>query len=183
MSATVPNDHSTLSENQCAVDESHAAEEQLLDCAFTLAEEVRASSDRGHLVTLPRDCWDDISVIKGEQGTYLYCNRTISDSYAHLLALNEEADDFATFLDRVRGESKLYPRPLKATSLTTPPLNLTLERVRELYEKACETDGCADIHLVRASNGDEYFFSDRYLSEPLARRSAERRSVERFDRL
>lgn len=127
--------------------------------------------------------WEDFALLSGDDESYLYARSEMSDSYAHLLFLKESQNDLAAFIDRVRGESQLYPRPLKASSLSAAPLNIPPDRVKELYDIVLSLPDCSDIRSVAASNGDVYYYSSTYISEIMAQRSAERRSVERFDRL
>ncbi len=133
--------------------------------------------------SLEEQHWNDIACLKGTSDTFFYSREHMSDNFAHLLFLQEEGDDMATFIDRVRSESEIYPRPLKATSLTLPPFNMTLEHIESLFLEARETKECSDIEKTEASNGDAYYYSTSFISPRMAQRYAERHSVERFDRL
>lgn len=127
--------------------------------------------------------WEDFALVDGSESPHLYAPELMSGSFAHLLLLKKIDDDELTFVDRVRGESKLYPRPIKATSLSAPPLRIAPERVEAIFESLQASGAYPDLHRICASNGDVYYYSSDYLSEVLALRSAERRSVERLDRL
>ncbi|MCI2241233.1 iron-sulfur cluster assembly scaffold protein [Adlercreutzia faecimuris] len=128
---------------------------------------------------LPIRC-EGIALIMGAHGYYLYDRAAMTDAYAHWAFLAAEDDPVATFLDCVREESRVYPRPLPAKNLANEPLCLDAAAVEAAYEAARADAANADIERIEASNGDVYFFSTRHLEPAYAQSLAEWASVERF---
>lgn len=128
---------------------------------------------------LPIRC-EGIALIMGAHGYYLYDRAAMTDAYAHWAFLAAEDDPVATFLDCVREESRVYPRPLPMKSLANEPLCLDAAAVEAAYEAARADAANADIERIEASNGDVYFFSTRHLEPAYAQSLAEWASVERF---
>ena len=124
--------------------------------------------------------WDieDIQVLEGSE-KYLYSQRHMSDNFAHWAYLAAEDNDVLTLIDNVRVESKIYPRPMKLTSLTHKPYYLTAERIWDAFHEAQESGDYPDIQTCSASNGDTYFYSTLYLSPAQAKALAQWLSVEK----
>lgn len=122
---------------------------------------------------------DDIRVIEGAQDVYLYSTDLMSDNFAHWAQLSQEGDDAVTLVDTVREESRVYPRPMRATSLTNAPYGLALDRVYEVFEQVTASGDYPDIQRCEATNGDVYFYSTRYLSPAQAKALAQWYSVEK----
>lgn len=150
-----------------AVDEAEAAAAYDADAASGLD----ASDD---------DAWrlDDIAVLEGS-AVYLYSTDEMSESFARWAFLAAENDDVATLVENARHESKVYPRPLKAKSLTNRPVYMTEERIAAAFEAAQGSGLYPDIKTCSASNGDVYFYSTDFLSDAQAKALAEWESVER----
>ena len=83
----------------------------------------------------------------------------------HALFLTSENDDVATFVDVVRTESRVYPRPVAEDSFMNPPYLWSRAKTRKVYEKARALDAFKDIHVTRTSLGEPYYYSDLYLSD------------------
>lgn len=147
--------------------EEPRAEEELLAEPKVL-EEVRA----------PLTC-DDIVVIEGRKDTYLYARDAMSENYAHWAYLAAEDDDRATFVDNVRQESRVYPRPMLATAFRNPPYRWTRERTESVFQEVSASGDYPDIARVVATNGDVYFYSTDFLSPAQARALAQWYSVEK----
>ncbi len=126
----------------------------------------------------PLDC-DDIAVIEGKSDTYLYGRESMTDNFAHWAYLAAENDDVATFVDNVREESRVYPRPMLAKSFKNFPYRWSMERVEEAYEAVVASGDYPDIERVAATNGDVYFYSTEYLSKAQAKALAQWYSVEK----
>lgn len=122
---------------------------------------------------------DDIKVLEGKQ-TYLYSSDYMTDTYAHWAFLAEEGDDVLTLVENAREESRLYPRPMLATSLSNKPYHWSAEQIEQVCQAVQESGSYPDIKTCGASNGDQYFYSTDYLSDAQAKALAEWYSVERY---
>lgn len=122
---------------------------------------------------------DDIKVLEGKQ-TYLYSSDYMTDTYAHWAFLAEEGDDVLTFVENAREESRLYPRPMLATSLSNKPYHWSAGQIEQVWQAVQESGAYPDIKTCGASNGDQYFYSTDYLSDAQAKALAEWYSVERY---
>ncbi len=122
---------------------------------------------------------DDIKVLEGKQ-TYLYSSDHMTDTYAHWAFLAEEGDDALTLVDNAREESRLYPRPMLATSLSSKPYHWSAEQIEQAWQAVQESGAYPDIKTCEASNGERYFYSTDYLSDAQAKALAEWYSVERY---
>lgn len=124
----------------------------------------------------------DMRVMRGKKRAYLYSANVMTDSYARWSFLANEGDDVVTFVECVREESRVYPRPMRATSLENEPFLFSGEHVAELFSQVCSLEACSDIACVEASNGDVYYYSTTHLSPRRAQRLAEYTSVLRFEK-
>ena len=122
---------------------------------------------------------DDIKVLEGKQ-TYLYSSDYMTDTYAHWAFRAEEGDDVLTLVENAREESRLYPRPMLATSLSNKPYHWSAEQIEQVWQAVQESGAYPDIKTCGASNGDQYFYSTDYLSDAQAKALAEWYSVERY---
>ncbi len=129
------------------------------------------------IVSIP--CSDIVSM-EGKDTMYLYSNKLMTDVYARWAFLANEDDRVATFVECVRQESKTYPRPMIYRALTHHPFDLTEDEVLDAWKATQETNLYPDIKSCTASNGDVYFYSDKYLDENYAKALAEYYSVERY---
>lgn len=123
--------------------------------------------------------YHDVKVLRGKSETYLYAGDVMSDNYAHWTFLSDEGDDLLTLADNARQESRLYPRPMLAASLTHPPYRWTLDHVYGVFRQMQESGEYPDIQECSATNGDVYYYSTQYLSTPQAKALAQWYSVEK----
>ena len=121
-----------------------------------------------------------IAALTGEYTYYLYDQSVMTDAYANWSFLAAEDNKIVTFTNIVREESRIYPRPMPATSLQNPPFNMTAEEVVQTFNQIVETGIAPDIQQTEASNGDIYYFSTDYLTRGYAKSLAEWASVERW---
>ena len=128
---------------------------------------------------LPVDC-DDVVVLEGKQGRYLYDRTCMTDAYAHWAFLAAEDDDAVTFVDCVREESRTYPRPMPIETLENDPFRFSDERIFRIWDKVRMSGDYPDIQQTIASNGDIFFYSTRYLAPEYASSLAEWAAVERL---
>lgn len=122
---------------------------------------------------------DDIVALVGKHSYYLYSSERMTDAYARWSFLASEDDRVLTFVECVRDESKKYPRPMEAASLSNEPFGLSREEIDELWQTVRESGAYPDLDTVTASNGDVYYFSTEYLTPAYAASLAEWNSVER----
>lgn len=130
-------------------------------------------------VELPVDC-DDVVVLEGKQGRYLYDRTCMTDAYAHWAFLAAEDDDAVTFVDCVREESRTYPRPMPIETLENDPFRFSDERIFRIWDEVRMSGDYPDIQQTIASNGDIFFYSTRYLAPEYASSLAEWAAVERL---
>ncbi len=138
--------------------------------------EGRESSDNENLPELEVN---DIVLLWGKKGAYLYSEALMANNYAHMLFLTAEDDDLGTFVDQVRNESKIYPRPMAASSFRNPPFLWSVAKAKQLFERAQEAGSFPDIKVTVTSVGQWYFYSDLYLRDAQAKALAEFYGVER----
>ena len=122
---------------------------------------------------------EHIVTLVGQHSYYLYDSDLMTKNYAHWLFLAAEDNPLATFVDCVREEGRVYPRPLSASDLANEPFRMDAANVEETWGKVRDSGDYPDIERCEASNGDVYFFSTIYLSRVLAESLAEYESVER----
>lgn len=124
------------------------------------------------------DCSGIVALV-GAHSYYLYDRTAMTDAYAHWAFLAAEDDNVVTFVDCVREDSRVYPRPLAASSLGNPPFNLAQDVVAQTWDIVRESGAYPDIQQTVASNGDVYYFSTEHLSPAYAASLAEWDAVER----
>lgn len=144
---------------------------EMLDGEMVLVKDDSVAPKRKEI-----DC-AHIVILNGLKGTYLYDDRVMTDSYAHWAYLAAEDDPVVTFAECVREDSRVYPRPYLATNLKNPPFRMSDEEIQETWEKIQASDVYSDIECTKASNGDVYFFSTKYLTPQYANSLAEYASV------
>lgn len=128
---------------------------------------------------LPEPEVSDIVMLGGRSATYLYSKPLMSHSFAHALLNTAEGDDLATFVDVVRSESRVYPRPVAASDFLNQPYFWSADKVVSLFEQATSREDCADIELATTSLNESYFYSTTYLSPAQGRALAEWYGVEK----
>lgn len=120
-----------------------------------------------------------IRLLMGAHSYYLYDEAAMTDAYARWAFLAAEDDPVAAFLECVRDESRIYPRPLARTNLANPPFCMGAEAVEAAWRAACDQDRANDVRRIEATNGAVYFYSTDYLSPARARSLAQYDAVER----
>ncbi|MDY4041873.1 MAG: hypothetical protein SOY67_07245 [Collinsella sp.] len=128
---------------------------------------------------LPEPAVTDIVMLFGKKATYLYSKPLLSHSFAHALFLTAEDDDLATFIDVVRTESRVYPRPVARDSFMNAPYLWSPAKTARVFEQVAADGSFEDIRSVAASNGAVNYYSTLYLSDAQARALAEWYEVEK----
>ena len=123
---------------------------------------------------------EHIVTLVGQHSYYLYDSDLMTKSYAHWAFLAAEENPMATFVDCVREDGRIYPRPFAAEDLANPPFRMSASKVEDTWAELQKSGEYPDIERCEASNGDVYFFSTLYMDRTLAESLAEYRSVERL---
>ena len=123
---------------------------------------------------------EHIVTLVGQHSYYLYDSDLMTKSYAHWAFLAAEDNPMATFVDCVREDGRVYPRPFAAEDLANPPFRMSASKVEDTWAELQKSGEYPDIERCEASNGDVYFFSTLYMDRTLAESLAEYRSVERL---
>ena len=121
-----------------------------------------------------------IRLLMGAESYYLYDDSAMTDAYARWAFLAAEDDPVATFIECVREESSVYPRPMARENLANDPFRMKAEAVEAAFAEARAQGRADDIERVEASNGDVYFYSTTYLTPRRAQALAEWDAVERI---
>lgn len=120
-----------------------------------------------------------IKVLMGMHSYYLYDETLMTASYAHWAFLAAEDNPVVTFVECVREDSRVYPRPYAAECLKNPPFRMTDEQIEETWQAVRDSGNYPDIERTEASNGDVYYYSTQYLESGYAASLAEYDAVER----
>ena len=128
----------------------------------------------------PRSEFAHIRLLMGAESYYLYDDSAMTDAYARWAFLAAEDDPVATFIECVREESSVYPRPMARENLANDPFRMNAEAVEAAFAEARAQGRADDIERMEASNGDVYFYSTTYLTPRRAQALAEWDAVERI---
>ena len=120
-----------------------------------------------------------IKVLMGMRSYYLYDETLMTDNYARWAFLAAEDNPVVTFVECVREDSRVYPRPYAAECLKNPPFRMTDEQIEETWQAVRDSGNYPDIERTEASNGDVYYYSTQYLESGYAASLAEYDAVER----
>ncbi|WP_303858257.1 hypothetical protein [Senegalimassilia anaerobia] len=120
-----------------------------------------------------------IKVLMGMHSYYLYDETLMTASYARWAFLAAEDNPVVTFVECVREDSRVYPRPYAAECLKNPPFRMTDEQIEETWQAVRDSGNYPDIERTEASNGDAYYYSTQYLESGYAASLAEYDAVER----
>lgn len=120
-----------------------------------------------------------IKALVGMHSYYLYDETLMTDNYARWAFLAAEDNPVVTFVECVREDSRVYPRPYAAECLKNPPFRMTDEQIEETWRTVRDSGNYPDIERTVASNGDVYYYSTKYLESGHAASLAEYDAVER----
>lgn len=120
-----------------------------------------------------------IKVLMGMHSYYLYDETLMTASYARWAFLAAEDNPVVTFVECVREDSRVYPRPYAAECLKNPPFRMTDEQIEETWQAVRDSGNYPDIERTEASNGDVYYYSTQYLESGYAASLVEYDAVER----
>jgi hypothetical protein len=125
-----------------------------------------------------RECGKTIAALEGKKGRFYYCTELMANNYARMLLLAEDSDIYQTIATMVRFESETYPRCTSVTSLTLPPHNLDAEKVKIAVQLMDKRPEYGDIKTLTTSDGQLYFYSDRFLAGDYAQALAQYEAVD-----
>lgn len=120
-----------------------------------------------------------IKVLMGMHSYYLYDETLMTASYARWAFLAAEDNSVVTFVECVREDSRVYPRPYAAECLKNLPFRMTDDQIEETWQAVRDSGNYPDIERTEASNGDVYYYSTQYLESGYAASLAEYDAVER----
>ncbi|MGM0603906.1 MAG: hypothetical protein ACQESS_11415 [Bacillota bacterium] len=111
------------------------------------------------------ESYEDIRVLRGSAGAYLFSDKFMTIQYAKIMAQIEDKDLYKLIAERVRDDSETYPRPTKAAVFLYEPYEFSNEEFEELMKNMKEKEEYSDIKSVTASNGVPYLYSSKYLED------------------
>lgn len=123
----------------------------------------------------------DIAEIKGKENKYFYSKKEMNDNFAKLLYRIEEKDIMNMVADRIRTDSKRYPKTTNSNVFINEPYNLSKTELAEIYNQLSSLDDYKDIKESKASNGVMCVYSDKYLSQSYADALTELQEVTRVE--
>ena len=113
---------------------------------------------------------------------FVHSTAFLSVAYAQLMLRRRHNDPIYLIAETVRDESRTYPRPTRVAVFECEPFNLSQEQALKAIEEMGSDDAYADIKFfeVEAVPGAYYAYSDRYLTEILARAQAQWVEVDQY---
>lgn len=111
------------------------------------------------------DKYEDIRVLSGKEGRYIFSDEDMTLKYAKLMAQIEENDVKGLIAKTVREDSKIYPRPTDTTIFNKSPFYLKDEVLLNVIEQMKDEKEYQDIQEVEASNGALYLFSNKHMEK------------------
>ncbi|WP_319477891.1 hypothetical protein [Marispirochaeta aestuarii] len=120
----------------------------------------------------------DIHIFQGKECYRYYSSLSMADSFAETLNISAEGNEMELVAATVRRESRVYPRPTRLNLFLEFPFSIEVAQLEQLAKALVQNSkDYADIQLARASNGDRYLFSTKFLETPQADYLAEWESV------
>ena len=185
-SATEANEHPAASAN--ASEEPDTADDSSPFAGLKIPEGYKLEQIEGEWVLVEDEnaapvrkeiSCNRIKVLMGMHSYYLYDQTLMTDNYARWAFLAAEDNPQVTFVECVREDSRVYPRPYAAECLRNPPFSMTDEQIQQTWEAVRDSGNYPDIGRTVASNGDVYYYSTDYLSAEYAESLAEYDAVDR----
>jgi hypothetical protein len=123
----------------------------------------------------------DLRRISGPtKGCWFYSDRSMSDSYAGILAWKAESPA-CLIAQVVRDNARTYPRPVPMAGFTAAPFDLTMEQIGECLEAMMQDIEYQDITQTITSIGTAFLYSTRHLDPDYAAMLAEWMDVGQAD--
>jgi len=110
------------------------------------------------------------SVTSAAKEVYYHSDRYLVDRYAATLLLSMAGDQCNTLAEKVREESRIYPRATNATFFHNQQLfGIPRDDLQAVIDETLRKPEYSDIKkLVHPTTGAVYLYSDRYLEEQQA---------------
>jgi len=125
--------------------------------------------------------YSDIAELKGKESRYFYSKKEMTEIYAKLIYRIEEKDILNMVADRIRTDSKRYPKTTNSNVFLNEPYNLKKDELAEIYRQLKTTDDYKDIKESIASNGVVCVYSEKFLSQTYADALTELEEVTRVE--
>ncbi len=125
--------------------------------------------------------YSDIKELKGKEKRYFYSDKKMTDSYAKLLYRIEEKDILNMVADRIRNDSKRYPKTTNSITFRYGPYNMKEEEIKEIFEQFKKNEDYSDIKESKASNGVMCMYSNKFLTQNYADALTEFHEVTRVE--
>jgi len=111
--------------------------------------------------------YGDLRTLTAASGElYLYCDMHITEKYASLLARAAVNDACTTIADTVREESKIYPRPTKASLFTSQVFGIPSGTLQHCIARLLNRPEFPDIRkMVHPTSEAVYLYSDLHMNE------------------
>lgn len=111
------------------------------------------------------DEFSDITVLKGKEDKYFYSSKTMTENFAKILFRLEEKDILNMVAERIRNDSKRFPKTTNPKSFLSEPFRIKKDELDEIFIQFSNNDDYKDIKETKASNGAVYVYSDKYLTQ------------------
>lgn len=125
--------------------------------------------------------YSDIQELKGKEKRYFYSNQNMTDSYAGLMFRIEEKDILNMVADRIRNDSKRYPKTTNPVTFKYAPYNMNDEELKEIFEQFKKNEDYGDIKESKASNDVICMYSNKFLTQNYADALTEFQEVTRVE--
>jgi hypothetical protein len=125
--------------------------------------------------------YSDIAEMKGKENRYFYSKKEMNENYARLLYRIEEKDILNMVAERIRNDSKRYPKTTNPKTFLLEPYNLKKEELVEIFQQFNKNENYMDIKESKASNDVVCMFSDKFLSQGYADALTELNEVTRVE--
>lgn len=110
----------------------------------------------------------DITELQGKENRYFYSSKTMTENYANILYHLEEKDIYNMVADRIRNDSKRFPKTTNPKIFINEPFRMKNDELDELFNQFKNNDEYGDIKESMASNGVVYVYSNKYLTQVYA---------------
>lgn len=125
--------------------------------------------------------YKDIAELKGKSERYFYSTIEMNENYAKLKYNLEEKNLYNMVADRIRNDSKRYPKTTNSNVFLNDPYYLKKDELQELYKQLKNMDEYKDIKESIASNGTICMYSDKFISQSYADALTEYQEVTRME--
>lgn len=129
-----------------------------------ILKEITSGEELLGLVLASEACQDIRSKI-GKEETYFYSSKYMTDNYAMIAVLVEEADGPATIAQMVRFHAEKYPAATPFTYFFGTPYNWTREQFMLALEQLRQLPAYDDIVEVHAYDDTPFLISTKFMTE------------------